>query len=159
MIEFQTEVLTRAISAEQVSTFMVNCTDDEYQRWWPETHLLFHTEVRHQGQIGSVVYFDEYIGKTRMRCTAVVQQYEHGKFIAWQLKKLVMLPVRVTLALQDTSEGVKIVHTLVLGFRGLGSIIDPLIRFFLPNDLEGSLDDHVKTEFRKLATILPHNMT
>ena len=36
MVVFQTEVEVQSISAEQVSDFMHDCSDQEYQHWWPE---------------------------------------------------------------------------------------------------------------------------
>ncbi|MCL6613053.1 MAG: hypothetical protein K6U03_00285 [Firmicutes bacterium] len=70
MITFRTEVKVKGISGDRVSEFMLNCSDEAYQRWWPGVHLAFHPIKARAGHTGSLVYFDEYIGTSRMRFAA-----------------------------------------------------------------------------------------
>ena len=133
---------------------MLNCTDADYQNWWPGTHLAFHT-IRHVPRdLGSLVLFDEYVGKRRLRFEGVVVENVPGKKMAWQMKKVIKLPGWLILNFADSAEGVTITHKLAVGFTGVGRILDPLLRVFLPESFEKELANHAHTEFHKLAEIL-----
>ncbi len=43
MLVFKTEVLVEGINGEEITDFMLNCTDEKYQTWWKGTHFRFHT--------------------------------------------------------------------------------------------------------------------
>ena len=154
MLIMRTEVQVKGITGADVATFMLNCTDADYQRWWPGTHLAFHTIRRVPGDLGSLVLFDEYVGKRRLRFVGVVVENVPGKKVAWQMKKVIKLPGWLILNFADNSEGVTITHELAVGFTGVGRILDPLLRVFLPKSFERELAEHARIEFQKLATIL-----
>jgi hypothetical protein len=94
---------------------------------------------------------DEYVGKRRIRMTAIVREAVPGRRLVWQLEKLVPLPVRLTLDLADTGSGVLVNHRGTAGFRGLGSLLDPLWRVAFTTSFARALDDHVHTEFGLLG--------
>ena len=135
---------------------MLNCTDEDYQRWWPGEHLAFHTLKRYPGDIGNLVNFDEYVGNHRIKFQGIVTEVIPGARVVWQMKMMVKLPAWLILECVDTFEGVKVTHTLNAGFPGAGKILDPLLRLFLSRNFEKDLELHAKTEFPKLAVLLAH---
>lgn len=154
MIELRTKVELGGISGSSVADFMLYCTDQDYQEWWPGTHLAFHTIKRFPGDLGNLVYFDEYLGGRRLRFKGVVVKHTPGREIVWQLKKGLRLPAWLVLELDDHDAGVTITHTIKVGLAGVGRFFDPLLRLFLNQEFEGDLVQHARTEFKELAKIL-----
>ncbi len=154
MIRLATEVLVRGVTAIQVCEFMIECDDARYHAWWPEAHFKFHTVKREPGIVGSVVYFDERVGRRRLRFRAVVTEYVPERRIRWQMKAGVLLPAWLTLDLEETTRGLRIVHALSVGFREVGRVLDPLLRLYLSRRFEADLAEHAQTEFTKLAALL-----
>lgn len=158
MITIKTDVNVIGISAQDVCNFMLNCTDQAYQDWWKGTHLAFHTIKRFPNEIGNLVYFDEYVGKRRLKFEAVVARFLPGKEIVWQMKKAILLPAWLILEFEDRDRGIRISHTLQAGFSGAGKIFDPLIRIYLSKEFEKELNKHAHIEFTKLAYVPLTNM-
>lgn len=154
MITLRTELRLKGVTGQQITDFMLNCTDEEYQRWWPGTHLAFHTIKQCPGDIGNLVFMDEYVGERRLMAKAVVKQIDHGKKIVWKFVRLVRLPVRLILELEDQDDGLLIRHTVTAGFKGLGRICDPLLRIYFTRRFAKDLDEHVRTEFPMLRDML-----
>ncbi|HWE20099.1 MAG TPA: hypothetical protein VG758_23455 [Hyphomicrobiaceae bacterium] len=154
MITIQSRLHVSALWGGEVLDFLLNCTDEEYRAWWPGTHLQLHALARRPGDIGSIYYMDEFVGGYRLRMTAVVCALEPGKRIVWQLKRGITLPARLTLDLADDAQGVAITHTIEAGFRGLGRLLDPLLRLYLSHNFERAMDEHVRTEFPRLRDLL-----
>ena len=105
MIVIRTAVHVKGISGRDITDFMLNTGDNGYRDWWPGMHLAFHTLKRTPGDRGNLVYFDEYVGRRRLKFKAVVDRLVPGREIVWQLIKLVRLPVRLGLALEDEVGG------------------------------------------------------
>ena len=154
MITMKTEVNVKGISGKDVSDFLLNCTDEDYQRWWNGTHLSFHTIKRYPNNLGNLVYFDEYVGRYRLKFNGVVTEIVPGKKLVWQMIKIVKLPGWLILEFEDSSDGVRIIHTLTVGFRGIGRIFDPILRMYFSDEFEKEMDKHAQIEFHKLAEIL-----
>lgn len=154
MIQHKTVVEVQAGQSDEFYTFMLNCTDDQYQAWWPGTHLAWHTIAEHPGKIGSRVYFDEYVGKRRLKFEAIITELVPGQKIVWQLKKWVPLPAWLTLEFADSLNGIKVTHTLAIGFQGIGRLLDPVLRLYFSPGYANDLDEHARTEFPKLASML-----
>jgi hypothetical protein len=154
MIEMKTEVFAEGLSGADAYGFMLNCTDEEYRRWWPGTHVAFHTLKRYLGDIGNLVCFDEYVGRRRLRFKGIVVKAEPGAELVWQMKALVRLPGRLSLRFRDEADGVVIAHTLSAGFQGIGKVLDPFIRLYLTRRFEADLAAHAQTEFTRLRSIL-----
>ncbi len=154
MIAVRTEVAVVGISGRSVSDFMLNCTDEDYQNWWPGTHLAFHTTRRFPNDLGNLVHFDEYVGRRRLKFEGVVVKSIPGKEIVWQMKKVVRLPAWLVLEFDDNDEGVVIAHTIKAGFAGIGRLLDPFLRLYLARGFEKDLEEHAHIEFTKLAEIL-----
>lgn len=72
MIRLQTNVRVAGLSGLEVTEFMLNCEDASYQAWWPGVHLQFHTVRRVAGDVGNLVYMDEYVGRFRLKFHAIV---------------------------------------------------------------------------------------
>ncbi len=90
---------------------------------WPGTHLAFHTKERFPNDIGNLVYFDEYVGRRRLKFESVVTKNAPGRTIVWQMKKIVKLPVWLSLTLEDKGEGLAITHEIKAGFAGGGQAV------------------------------------
>ncbi len=154
MIRMESKVKVKGITGEDISIFMLNCTDDLYRQWWPGTHFAFHTLKRFPNDLGNLVYFDETIGKRRLMFKGVVTANIPGEKLEWQMKKIVKLPARLTLNFIDNTEGVIIFHTLTVGLNGVGKIFDPILSWIFSTSFEKDLEQHVHIEFHKLAEIL-----
>ncbi len=154
MIIMSTRVEVGGLSGRSVSAFMLNCNDQEYQDWWPGTHFAFHTKKRFPGDLGNLVYFDEYVGKRRLKFEGIVIKNIPGKQIVWQMKKLVRLPAWLVLELDESDHALTITHTMKAGFAGAGSLFDPFLRLFLTKEFEKDLEEHARIEFNKLSDIL-----
>lgn len=149
MFTLQSTTFVPGLRGQQILDFLLRCDDAAYQRWWPGTHL-------HYRRTGDVVFMDEWIGMHRTTLSGVITELVPGKRMVWQMKKLVRLPARLILDLDDDEErdGVHVMHTIEAGYRGPGRILDPLIRRHLGPDFPRAMDEHVRTEFPRLAAVL-----
>jgi hypothetical protein len=154
MVVLHTRVFVKVITGKQVTDFFVNCTDSDYQKWWEGTHLEFHTVQRTTDVIGSLVYFDEYVGKHRLKFKGRITGYVAGKRLEYRLAKGLLMPAWLVLELEDRPDGVVIVHTVKAGYQGMGKMLDPLIRLYLSSEFEEALNKHADTEFSRLGDLL-----
>lgn len=154
MVVLETRVPVEGITGRQVSDFFINCTDSDYQRWWEGTHLEFHTISRTTDGIGSLVYFDEHVGKHRLKFRGRITDYAAGKRIEYRMVKGLPLPAWLALEFEDRPGGVDILHTVRAGYQGPGRVFDPLIRLYLSDDFEKALDEHARDEFSRLGHLL-----
>ena len=154
MIEIESQVAVPGMTGPQVTDFLLDCTDERYQAWWPGTHLRMHVLAQGRDHIGDLVLMDEYVGRRRLRLTGVVREAVRGRRIVWQLHHRVRLPVRLSLTLTPTQDGVAITHAVTAGFAGPGRLLDPAIRLWLSPRFAAELDRHVHTEFVRLRDLL-----
>lgn len=156
MVEMQTEVPVDGISGRQVTDFFVTCTDSDYRTWWEGTHLEFHTVERKTDVIGSVVYFDEYVGKHRLKFGGRITDYAPGKRLEYKLARGIPLPAWFAMECRDRPDGhgVDIIHTVRAGYEGIGRVLDPLIRLYLSVEFEEALNSHAHAEFTRLGYLL-----
>jgi hypothetical protein len=154
MITLRSDSHVDGVCAEQVFRFLISADDGAYQRWWPGVHLQLRALRRIPGHVGTVVFMDEFVGRRRVRLKGVVVEAAPGERIAWQLKKGVRLPVRLTLELSDDAEGVAVRHIVRAGFEGIGRILDPLFQLYFSRRFAAELDKHVRNELPKLRDLL-----
>lgn len=154
MITLTTIVDLKHISSHEIYDFMLNCTDADYQTWWPGTHLKWHTLRRRPGDLGNLVYFDEYVGKRRLKFRGIVTELLSDRKIVWQMVKLVRLPAWLTLELAPHPDGLRLVHTLSVGFNGPGKLLDPLLRLYFTDAFARTLDEHARAEFPMLGEMI-----
>ena len=154
MITMTTKVNVKGVTGKSISEFMLNCTDEDYQRWWKGIHLSFHTIKRYPDNIGNLVFFDELVGKYRLKFTGKVIEVIPGKKLVWQMISGVKLPGWLTLVFEGNKDGVEITHTIKIGFNGAGRILDPLLKAYFSDDFKKELNEHTQIEFHKLANIL-----
>ena len=156
MFTTETRIHVDALKARDVFDFLIDCSDDRYQRWWPGTHLRFHTIHRRPGNVGNLVYMDEFVGTRRVRMQGVVIEALPGSRIVWQLKPIFRLAVPVWLALdlRDDATGVFITHSDRAGYTGAGAVLDLLFRMYLNARFIRQLDAHVREEFPRLRDML-----
>ena len=155
MIRYTTTVEVTGLSSKDVYDFLLTCTDTQYQRWWPGTHLAFHTLKRTSTNVGNLLYMDEYVGDFRLKFHGIVREAIPHQTIIWQMRKFgVVLPAWLSLNLSDTATGVTIIHTVSAGFHGIGRFLDVLLRFYLSSKFEQHMAAHAHTEFNKLRDLL-----
>ena len=155
MITLTTKTQIAGVTAKQITDFLLEPTDESYQRWWPGTHLRFHDLKRVNGYVGNIIYMDEIVGKRRIRMAAEVVEAKPARKIVWRMRKGVPLPAYVILELQDERDGaVAITHTIRAGLDGAGRIFDPFLRLYFSPSFCRDVDEHVKVEFIKLVPLL-----
>ncbi|HZO27739.1 MAG TPA: hypothetical protein VFH48_17310 [Chloroflexota bacterium] len=154
MLTLETSIRVDGITGAEIFDFLANPDDESYRAWWPGIHLQLHTLARGDDHVGDVVYMDEYIGRRRLRMTAIVTEAVPGKKLVWQLRKWVKLPARLCLALDAYDGGVTITHTTRAGLRGAGRVLDPVLRLVFSRSFARDLDEHVRTEFPLLRDLL-----
>ena len=98
---------------------------------------------------------DEYVGRRRLRLTAVVVDAVPPGRIVWQFKAGILLPARLILELVDNASGVAITHMTQVGWAGPAKLLDPLWRVFFSDAFARELDQHVREEFPRLTRVLP----
>ena len=155
MLTLQTKLRVDGITGKQIFDCLADPNDQAYQQWWPGTHIQLHPLKRSEDHLGDVIYMDEYIGERRLRMEGIVVEAVPEHKLVWQLRKLITLPVSVSLELTDDASGVAITHTIEAGFKGPGRLVDPLFRLYFSRKFAAALDDHVKTEFPLLRDRLP----
>ncbi len=154
MLTLLTKIRVNGMGGTEVFDFLANPDDESYRAWWPGTHLQLHTVGRGDDHVGDVLYMDEYVGKRRLRGSAVVTEAVPGKKLVWQFKRGITLPARLQLEFSDYEGGVAITHTVRAGFRGAGRVLDPALRVLLSRRFANDLDEHVRTEFPLLRDLL-----
>jgi hypothetical protein len=154
MLTLETAIHVDRLHGRDVFDFLLSCTDEQYRRWWPGTHLQFHTLRRSPQQVGNLVYMDEYVGRRRLRLRATVTEAVRGDRIVWQFTWGVSLPAWLRLDLADDETGVTIRHIVRAGVGGIGRILDPLLRLYASPRFARDLDAHVRAEFPKLRDLL-----
>ena len=147
MLTLRTSVAVEGLTGSEIFDFLVDPNDRAYQAWWPGVHLHLRRLECSDGHVGDVLYMDEYVGKRRLRLTVIVLEAVPGRRLVWQFKRVFKLPARLSLEFADREGGVEITHTIEAGFRGAGSLLDPLLRLYFTKEFARALDDHVKTEF------------
>jgi hypothetical protein len=157
MLTVRTSIRVDHVTGAEVFDFLANPEDESYRAWWPGTHLQLH--IRERGghdHVGDLIYMDEYVGKRRLRMSAIVTEAVPGRKLVWRLKKGLKLPARLYLELEDYDGGVAITHTIRVGFRGAGRILDPALKLLLSETFARDMDDHARTEFPRLRDLLRH---
>lgn len=149
MIVIRSHVALRDVSGQEVTEFLLNCTDEAYRAWWPGVHLRLHMLRPGPGpdHVGDRVLMDEFIGRRRVRMSGEVVATVPGQLITWQLRTGVRLPVRLTLELTATADGVEVRHTITAGWDGPGRLADPLFRLYFTRAFAVAMDAHVRHEF------------
>jgi hypothetical protein len=145
------------LTAQEVTDFLLDPSDDSYQAWWPGTHHAFHV-LRHatgEGHVGDMVRMDEHVGSRRLRTDAEVVQAVPGEKIVWLVRRWrIRLPIRVSLVLQNQENGVLLRHAITVGWSGRGGVFDPLWRLYFSDSFAAAMDQHAHTEFGLLRDLL-----
>jgi hypothetical protein len=149
MLGVESSVFVDGITGSEIAEFLLNPTDERYRAWWPGTHLRFHVVAPAEGHVGELVRMDEYVGTRRLRMSAVVVEARPDR-IVWQFKRWLRLPGWLRLELVDRPGGCLVRHTVEVGYRRVGRVLDPILRLFLSPRFAAELDEHVHTEFPRL---------
>jgi hypothetical protein len=46
MLRLRSEFVVEGITGRQITDFLLDCSDERYQEWWPGTHLRLHPLAR-----------------------------------------------------------------------------------------------------------------
>jgi hypothetical protein len=76
MIRLQSQLHIDGIRGNEIVGFLLACTDQAFQAWWPGTHLQLHTHVHYPNSVGNIVFMDEFIGQRRIQMLGVVRVAE-----------------------------------------------------------------------------------
>lgn len=153
MLVFTSEIEVNGKTPEQIYNWFINLNStDEYKKWHPE-HVEWKTKKRTSNGIGSVIYFDEWIGKFRMKLTGELVETEPNRLFVFKLKGL---PAYLSLALEPTKNGTKVIHVVRFGYKGaLGAVLDFLLKLLpIYKSFKRELDRHAHEEFKNLERLL-----
>lgn len=155
MIVYRTTIEVKGLRGEDIYDFLLNCTDEQYQRWWPGTHLAFHTIKRTPTSIGNIVHMDEYVGDFHLTLHGIVKRLVPNREIVLQIRGFgVSWPAWISLTFSDMPAGVNIIHTVSAGYRGIGSFLDVFLRLYFSSKFEQQMAEHAITEFNRLRDVL-----
>ena len=90
---------------------------------------------------------------------AVVVDAVPGRRIVWQFKRWLRLPAWLRLEVSDQPNGCLVRHTIEAGYRGVGRVLDPILRLYLSPRFSIELDEHVHGEFSRLRRYLHPSTT
>lgn len=116
-------------------------------------HHRFHV-VRpgRDSPVGDLVFFDETIGRRRLRLHGVVRHADPDRRLVWQLRKGVTASAWLELRLDQTPGGTRVEHVFRLGLSGLlGRLTDPVVRMLFTRAFAAALTRHAVTEFTLLS--------
>ena len=148
MLTIQSQVTVPGLTGTEITSFLTECTDAGYQRWWPGVHLhLLPVAVGDNTHVGDEAVMDEFIGTRHLRMAVVIVEAEPGRRIVWQMKKGIRLPAWLTIEVTDLPGGVDVRHTIAAGWTGLGRLLDPLLKIYFSPTFAEAMDRHVHTEF------------
>jgi hypothetical protein len=155
MFSLTTSMHVTGLSGLEITDFLSTCDDEAFRRWWPGTHLHFHTVKGTPGKVGSVIFLDELVGDRHVKLTCDLTDLVPGRKLVWHLRRpLFRLPVRLIFRLRDDDTGVQVEQSIQAGFSGFVSLLDPLFRLFFSANFASAKDEHVRTEFPKLRDLL-----
>lgn len=154
MIKIQSEIIVSGITSQEIFNFMLNCKDEDYQAWWPGTHLKWHTTERYPGDVGNLVYFEEIVGNHRLKFNGIVTEVVPYEKLEWQMIKGFRLPAWLTIEFNEQQDTVQILHSLIIDLKGIGRIFEPLLSVIFKGHVATELDLHAQTEFPMLAELL-----
>lgn len=154
MVTLKTVVNVKGITSKEIYEYMLSLDDEKYQKWWKGTHLVCHTVKKYPGDIGNVVYADEFVGKYRLKGYMIIKKLVPYSEMVFQIKKTVKLPAWFIMRFEDHKDGTNLTHILEAGGNGIWRIFDPLIRLYLNDEFEKNLNAHAHEEFPMLAGML-----
>lgn len=150
-----TEAEIKHAKAINAIAFFINCTDEQYAAWWPGAHIGFHTLKQTPDVVGSLVFFDEYVGVRRLKFQSRITQYDPRGVVEYQMIRWgIRLPGWLNLEFRQEGARVAVTHTLKIGFVGWLSVLDCIIRPFIPKKFINDLEQHAQEEFSRLSGLI-----
>jgi hypothetical protein len=143
--------------AENFFDFMVNPPPAVYAKWLPDEHYEFHLIKKgKKAPVGNYFYFDQNIGKKhRMKFNATLVIAKRPSQIVFRMQKFgIKLPGFLALKFENTPNGLILTEQIRIGFKGIGSVLDPFIRIVYSKRFFKEMDGHHKREWACLAECL-----
>lgn len=155
MIRWVTKIEIRGKSPEAVYDWIVTLNNKRYRQWHP-AHREWRAVRGAPEQIGSLVLFDEQFEGFRVRFYGEVAAAHPKWLLRWRLKRLIPLPVHLTLGFEPVEVGTIVTHELIAGYNStFGWALDALLRrTVLTPVFEKALDRHASEEFTNLEWLL-----
>jgi len=155
MITLATEVEVKGKTPEQIIHWFMSLDNETYKKWHPE-HMAWKTIKLTPNFVGSIIYFDEKIGAFRMKLTAEIVKAEPNRFLVFKLKGFMPIQSYLSLSLQPTSSGTKVIHEVKVGN---GGIFTKAVEWFLEKSglvgwFEKALNKHAQEEFKNLEQLI-----
>jgi hypothetical protein len=126
--------------------------------WLPEEHFVYKLVKKSPGSpLGDIVYFDEILGapKFRLKFKATIVVADKPSNIVYQMRKFgVNLPAFLEFRFTDTAGALALEHHLRMGYKGPGSLLDPVIRLFYGKGFFKALAGHCEREWAALPELL-----
>ncbi len=158
MLKHVVEMQLPGARADGFFSFMANPADEVYRDWLPEEHFAFHIEKKGRDTpLGDLIYYDEHLGtqKHRLVFYARVTVAERPGRIVYRMRRFGLpLPGYLDICFRDTPDGLALRHEVRIGWRGIGSLIDPILKRFFDDAFFEALEGHCHREWTRLAELL-----
>lgn len=153
MIKWITIQYVAGLNAATAYEFLVDFGDRAYRNWWPGMHFQAKPLRRCLGHVGSRTLVVQDIGPYRLKMIEETTEVVPDRKIALRVRGIGGLPVRMSYEFADDADGVTITYTTTAGFTGPLRFLNPLFRFYFTPRFEAALDEHLKEEFLRLASL------
>lgn len=159
MVNIDMKFSTEGLKAKDVIHFLLTMDDKDYKGWWPGTHLKCvrkkHRFYKHEPFLGDIVYTKEKLGSLTVPLAGMVISVVPERQITWQALLFGMrIPGALQVSVEDAEGGVKVRHSVIIGYDGIGKVFDPIIKLFIPEALVKTIDEHARIEFSMLRDVL-----
>ena len=114
-------------------------------------HIKFHTLKHSNKVLGNKVYFDEYVGKKRLKFKAIISDYQPNYCIEYQMIKGVKLPIWLRMEFTQQGSEIEVMHAIKVGFSGWFKSVNYLISPFITKKFVMDLENHAEEEFNRLS--------
>lgn len=155
MIRVVTTIDIQGKTPEAIYEWIVTLDDERYRRWHP-AHIAWRTIRQTPEDVGSLVFLDEQFEGFRVRYVGEVVGSVPGRLLRYRLKRIVPLPVALTLRFDPRTHGTTVTHALAAGYQGaFGRILDGVLRrTVLTPAFEKALERHAREEFKNLERLI-----
>jgi hypothetical protein len=153
MLTHRVNIKLKGVTIDSVYNFMCSLNLEKYQQWHFE-HNDFKMIKGRINKAGSILFFDEYVGKLRVRYRWKVFKIKDKRRIV--LKAIHIIPVFLDISLSSVYNGLIVIHELRFGFKSPAfKPIDWLIETFIfTGKVQNEMKRHVIEEFKMLEEIL-----
>ena len=138
---------------KQIYDFMFVLDKAKYISWHPKEHKDFRIVKETEGIIGSVFFYHEQMDNLTVKYNwEVMELVENHKIV---MKAHFFIPVFLTLILDETPNGTRVIHDLQIGNARKSGVLDFFIRHFVfTKSKQATLTRHANEEFKNLESLI-----